>query len=64
MVCGLLYVIWAAGYKGCSICSLFNVMCVVVWYVGFRMVCGLLNCMWAVVSYVGSCMVCGLSYCM
>jgi len=31
---GLLYGIWAAGYKSCSICGLWNGMWAVVWYVG------------------------------
>ena len=34
MVCGLLNGIWAVRYKGSSICWLFNVMWVVVLYVG------------------------------
>jgi len=34
MVNGMLNVIWAARYKACSICWLFNVIWIVVWYVG------------------------------
>jgi len=42
MVCGLLYGMWAAGYKGCSICGLLNGMWDVVRYVGCSKGCGLL----------------------
>ena len=42
MVCGLLYGIWAAGYKGCSIFGLLNGICAVLEYVVCCMVCGLL----------------------
>jgi len=45
MVCGLLYGMWAAGYKGCSICGLLNGNWDVVGYVGCFMVYGLLELM-------------------
>jgi len=42
MVFGLLYGMWVAGYKGCSICGLLNGKCDVVWYVVCSKGCGLL----------------------
>jgi len=57
MVCGLLYGIWAAGYKGCSICGLLNGKWAPVRYVGFCTVCGL-NYMWAVEWYLDCYSVC------
>jgi len=42
MICGLLYGIWAAGYKGCSICGLLNGIFAVVGYVGCCILCRLL----------------------
>jgi len=53
MLCGLLYGMWAAGNKACSICGLSNGMWALVGYVGCCMVCGLLYIMWAEI-YVGS----------
>ena len=49
---------WAAKYKGCSICGLLNVISAVVWYVGCCNVSGLLYDMW-VAGYMG-CSICGL----
>jgi len=49
---------WAAEYKGCSICGLLNVISAFVWYVGCCMVSGLLYDM-LVAGYMG-CSICGL----
>ena len=49
---------WAAEYKGCSICGLLKAISAFVWYVGCCMVSGLLYDM-LVAGYMG-CSICGL----
>ena len=70
MLCGLLYGMWAAGYKTCSICGLSMVCGLLrvcglfygIWAAGYMTcsICGLLYGMWGVEWYVGCCIVCGL----